>query len=123
MSDSKKMPPLRGDIIIKPQVVFSLALDTATRTYGVLGVASRYTGYDTTRRDPARGLEVQIVDGDDARKHVTVSVNVIAEYGVRLQSVISSLQHQISYSIEHATGYAVDAVHVHIASVRVSGAP
>ena len=123
--DSEPATPIdvAGDVIIKPQVVFSLALDATLRTYGVLGIASRYTGYDTTRRDPSRGLDVEIVDHEDGTRHVTVTVSVIAEYGVRLPSVIASLQHQIGYAIEHATGYSVDTVHVHVAAVRVTQAP
>jgi uncharacterized alkaline shock family protein YloU len=109
-----------GEITINPKVVFSLALDAAMRTYGVLGIASRYTGYDTTRRDPTRGLEVTLHEGDDGNVHVAIDVHVIAEYGVRLQGVISSLQHQMAYAIEHATGYRVDSVKVHVAGVRVS---
>ena len=120
MSDNNPASPPPGEIVIKPQVIFSLALDAALRTYGVLGIASRYTGYDTTRRDPTRGLDVVIDAREDGSRHVTVNAHVIAEYGVRLQSVIASLQHQISYAIEHATGYTVDAVHIHIAALRVT---
>ncbi len=109
-----------GNIVIKPKVLFSLALDAAIKTYGVVGIASRYTGYDTTRRDPSRGLDVALIEGEDGNVHVSVDIHVIAEYGVRLQGVISSLQHQISYAIEHATDYVVDSVKVHVAGVRVS---
>lgn len=109
-----------GAITIKPQVVFTLALNAATNTYGVIGIASRYTGYDTTTRDPHRGLEVKITPRENQPPVVSVDAHVIVEYGVRIPSVVSSLQHQIQYSIEHGTGYSVDEVKVHVASVRVS---
>jgi uncharacterized alkaline shock family protein YloU len=120
MSNPDSKQAVDGTIVINPRVVFSLALDAAIRTYGVLGIASRHTGVDSTRRDPARGLEVKLSDGPDGRVHAAIDVHVIAEYGVRLQSVISSLQHQISYAIEQSTGYAVDSVKVHVAGIRVS---
>lgn len=109
-------------VTIKPEVVFSLALEATLSTYGVVGIASRYTGAEMTRREPRRGLEVKIVDAADGSVHVRVDVHVIVEYGVRIDAVISSLQHQVSYTIQHSTGYVVDSVNVHVASLRITHA-
>ena len=109
-----------GKVVINPQVVFSLALDAALSTYGIVGISSRYTGYDTTRHDPHRGLEVKMHQASDDATVVTISIHVIAEYGVRISAVISSLQHQIAYSIQHSTGYCVDAVNVHVTGLRIT---
>jgi uncharacterized alkaline shock family protein YloU len=109
-----------GTIEIKPQVVFSLALEAALSTYGVVGVASRYTGYDMTRRDPRRGLDAKIVQSPEGTSHVIVNIHVLVEYGVRINAVISSLQQQIKYSIEHSTGYVVTAVNVHVSGLHVT---
>ena len=109
-----------GEIFIAPRVIFTLAFNAALSTYGVVGLASRYTGADCTHHEPRRGLEVQIRDGADGLKHVTVSINIIAEYGVRIQAVTSSLQHQIEYSIHHSAGYVVDGVSVHVSSLRIT---
>jgi uncharacterized alkaline shock family protein YloU len=113
-----------GRIEIKPQVVFSLALDAALSTYGVVGIASRYTGFDVTRRDPHRGIEVHNTCVDAGTENdvtrVTVDIHIIVEYGVRIHAVTSSLQHQVSYCIEHSTGYQVDAVNVHVAGLHVT---
>lgn len=112
-----------GAIVIAPRVVFTLALHAALSTYGVVGIASRHTGADCTHNDPRRGIEVHISEpGDDGVRRVTVSIHVIAEYGVRVQAVTSSLQHQIQYSIERATGYAVDGINVHVSGLRVTNA-
>src|SRR6266545_6885710 len=102
-----------GSVEIKPLVVFSLALEAALSTYGVVGIASRYTGYDMTRRDPRRGLEIKFIQSPDGTCHVSVSVYVLVEYGVRINAVITSLQQQVKYRIEHSTGYNVVAVNVH----------
>jgi uncharacterized alkaline shock family protein YloU len=112
--------PVAGIIEIKPRVVFSLALEAALSTYGVVGIASRYTGFDATRRDPRRGLEVKCAQDSNGVTHVNVSVHITVEYGVRINAVISSLQHQIIYGIEHSTGYKVDGVNVHVAGLRVT---
>jgi uncharacterized alkaline shock family protein YloU len=109
-----------GTIEIKPQVIFSLALEAALSTYGVVGIASRYTGYDMTRRDPRRGLEVKFIQGPEGANHISVNVHVLVEYGVRINAVISSLQQQIKYSVEHSTGYIVDAVNVHVSGLHVT---
>ncbi len=52
--------------------------------------------------------------------HVTIDIRIIAEYGVRVQSVTRSLQHQVQYSIERTTGYTVDGVTVHVSGLRVT---
>ena len=109
-----------GNIRIEPRVVFTLAQSAAMGTYGVVGIASRYTGYDTTHTDPRRGIEIEILQGADLKTHVTVTIHVIVEYGVRIRSVTSSLQHQIVYQIERSTGYDVDAVYVHVSGLRVT---
>lgn len=110
-----------GSITISPRVVHSLAFQAATGTYGVVGIASRYTGYDTTTLDPRRGIEIEFnQDSSDLKTHCTVHIHVIVEYGVRIRSVTSSLQHQIEYSILRSTGYVVDAVFVHVSGLRVT---
>jgi uncharacterized alkaline shock family protein YloU len=112
-----------GEIEILPRVAFTLALNAALSTYGVVGIASRFTGSDCTRTDPRRGLDVRVT-GEEAtgRAHVVVTVHIIAEYGVRVRAVTSSLQHQIQYRIERSTGFVVDAVNVHVSNLRVTNA-
>lgn len=114
-------PPDDGAIVISPRVVFTLALRATLSTYGIVGIASRFTGFECTHTDPRRGLEIRIEDNPvTGNKHVSVTIHVIAEYGVRIQAVTRSLQHQIRYSIERSTGYIVDHVHVHVAGLRVT---
>jgi len=109
-----------GSLTIQPQAIFSMALNAALKTYGVVGIASRFTGYDTTVRAPHRGLEVKLNLGEDGKTHAKVDIHIIADYGVRLPAVISSLQHQIAYAIEHGAGYVVDSVDVHIDSMKIT---
>jgi uncharacterized alkaline shock family protein YloU len=112
-----------GAIVIAPRVVFTLALNAALSTYGVVGIASRFTGFDCTHTDPRRGLEIQLrEDRLTDNKRVTIDIHIIAEYGVRIPAVTSSLQHQIRYNIERSTGYSVDAVNVHVTGLRVTHA-
>ena len=112
--------PVSGNIDIKPQVVFSLALGAVLSTYGVVGIASRYTGFDTTRHDTYRGLDVKIRCEQDGSKVVNVTAHVIVEYGVRISAVISSLQGKIAYVIQHSTGYTVDSVNIHVSGLHVT---
>lgn len=116
----KLQATVSGTITIAPQVVFSLVLHTALSTYGIVGIASRYTGFDCTHTDPRRGIEIQIADHPDGKRHVTVSMHIIAEYGVRIRAVTSSLQQQVRYAVERSTGYVVDSIHLHVAALRVT---
>ena len=103
-------------------MVFSLAQQAALSTYGVVGIASRYTGADNTHRDPHRGLLVSILEPDETsagRKRVTVDIHIIVDYGVRIPAVTNSLAHQIEYSIARSTGYLLEEIHIHVAGVRI----
>ena len=109
-----------GPVEISPQVIFSLAQQAALSTYGVVGIASRYTGADNTHRDPHRGLHVDILESDETsagRKRVKIDIHIIVDYGVRIPAVTTSLAQQIEYSIERSTGYVLEDIHV--AAVRV----
>jgi uncharacterized alkaline shock family protein YloU len=112
---------INGRVVIAPRVAFTLALNAALSTYGVVGIASRFTGFDCTRTDPRRGLEVQANEEPlSGNKRVTVNIHIIAEYGVRIPAVTRSLQHQVRYNIERSTGYLVEAVNVHVMGLRVT---
>lgn len=121
MSSQHHRPPDsvagHGAIVIRPQVVFTLALTAALSTYGVVGIASRYTGFDVTRRDPRRGLDVRLTQKPDGT-HVVVDVHIVVEYGIRIEAVADSVQHQVAYRIERSTGFAVDAVSVHVVKLH-----
>jgi uncharacterized alkaline shock family protein YloU len=119
-ANTTTMVAVPGNIEIKPKVIFSLALEATLSTYGVVGIASRYTGFDMTRRDPRRGLEVKCAQTPDGVTLVTINVHVMVEYGVRINAVISSLQQQITYYIEHSTGHKVDSVNVHVSGLHVT---
>ena len=108
-----------GAINIRPQVVFTLALTAALATYGVVGIASRYTGLDVTHRDPRRGLDVKLTQGP-AVMHVAVDAHLIVEYGVRIEAVVDSVQHQVAYRIERSTGFCVDVVNVHVVKLHAA---
>lgn len=108
-----------GAITIRPQVVFTLALTAALATYGVVGIASRYTGLDVTHRDPRRGLDVKLTQGP-AVMHAAVDIHVIVEYGVRIGAVVESVQHQVAYRIERSTGFCVDVVNVHVVKLHAA---
>ncbi len=111
---------MRGSVTIAPRVVDTLVYAATLGTYGVVGIASRYTGDDATHTNPYRGIAVEFVQGQDLRTHVQIFLHVIVEYGIRIRSVTSQLQHQVSYSIERSTGYVVDSVFVHVAALRVT---
>lgn len=111
---------VRGAISIAPHVVHTLAYSATMGTYGIVGIASRYTGDDATHADPRRGIDIEFITGQDLRTHVRIFLHVIVEYGVQIRSVTSRLQHQAAYAIQHSTGYIVDSVYVHVAGLRVT---
>ncbi|MCS7061927.1 MAG: Asp23/Gls24 family envelope stress response protein, partial [Anaerolineae bacterium] len=57
---------------------------------------------------------------EDGSRCVVVNINIIVEYGVRIQAVTGSLQQQVRYAIEKNTDYRVEAVNIHVTSLRVT---
>jgi len=111
---------MRGSVTIAPRVVYTLVYSAAVGTYGIVGIASRYTGEDATHTDPRRGIEIEFSTGQDLRTHMRIFLHVVVEYGVQIRSVTNRLQHQVSYAVQRSTGYAVDGVYVHVAALRVT---
>ncbi len=112
--------PVAGAITIAPRVIFNQVLHAALATYGVVGIASRYTGMDCTHNEPRRGIQITLSLHPDRTHHVSVEIHTIMEYGVRVQAVAKSLDEQIRYTVQRSTGYIVDAVSVHVDALRVT---
>ncbi|MFN3706275.1 MAG: Asp23/Gls24 family envelope stress response protein [Thermoflexales bacterium] len=109
-----------GEITIAPRVVFNQVLHAALATYGVVGIASRYTGADCTDTDPRRGIRIALSLHPDRTHHVSVEIHTIMEYGVRVQAVAKSLDEQIRYAVHRSTGYVVDSIAVFVDALRVT---
>ena len=115
--DRLSIPSDLGGISISAGAVADLVARTATRCYGVVGLASRHRVGRLLGRESAASAVA--VEQDDGR--LRVDLHVVVEYGLNLAEVASTLRSQVTYELERLTGVHVAGVDVHIENTRRSG--
>lgn len=107
-----------GGIHISPNAVATIAYHATLKSYGVVGLAPKNLAdgiVSTITREPSRGISVQY-KGDD----INIEINVIVEYGTRINSVAESVANTVRFHVEKALGLRVNSVNVHVAGLRIS---
>jgi uncharacterized alkaline shock family protein YloU len=107
-----------GSIHVSSQVIATIAYQSALRSYGVVGMASKNVVEDLAQlltKDPTRGVEVQY-DGED----IDIDLYIVIEYGTRIKSVAASVANTVRYHVEKALGLPVNDINVHVQGLRIS---
>lgn len=107
-----------GGIHISPAAVATIAYHATLQSYGVVGLAPKNLAdgiVNAITRDPQHGISVSY-NGED----IDIEINVIVEYGTRINSVAESVANTVRYQVEKALGLKVNAINVHVAGLRVS---
>ena len=107
-----------GGIHISPTAVATIANHATLRSYGVVGLAPKNLAdgiVSTITREPLRGISVRY-KGED----IDIDINVIVEYGTRINSVAESVAHSVRFNVEKALGLHINTVNVHVAGLRIS---
>ncbi len=107
-----------GGIHISPNAVATIAYHAMLESYGVVGLAPKNIADGIVKsitRDPSKGVSVQY-NGKD----IDIEVNIIVEYGTRINSVAESVVNTVRYHVEKALGLKVNSVSVHVAGLRIS---
>ncbi len=112
------VPAGRGKIEISPAAIATIAAHAVSRTYGVVGMASKNVVdgiANTLTGDPHKGIEVRF-DGQT----VSIDLYVIVEYGTRISAVARSAAGAVRFNVEETTGLPVTEVNVYVQGLRVS---
>jgi len=107
-----------GGIHISPNAVATIAYHAILESYGVVGLAPKNLAdglVSTITREPSRGITVRY-KGDD----IDIDINVVVEYGTRINSVAESVVNTVRFHVEKALGLRVNSVNVHVAGLRIS---
>lgn len=107
-----------GGIHISPNAVATIAYYATLESYGVVGLAPKNLAdgiVQTITREPSRGVSVHY-NGED----IDIDINIIIEYGTRVNSVAESVANTVRFHVEKALGLRVNTVNVHVAGLRVS---
>ncbi|MDN6043035.1 MAG: Asp23/Gls24 family envelope stress response protein, partial [Lactobacillus sp.] len=91
----------------------------ATANYGVVGMASKNAlrdGFDgiLNRSNYKRGVVVK-----SAENEITVDVNIIVGYGLKISEVSRNVQGSVKYNLENQLGIETKAVNVIVQGVKL----
>ena len=106
-----------GAIHISPNAVATIAYYATLESYGVVGLAPKNLAdgiVSTITREPSRGITVHY-KGDV----IDIDINIIVEFGTRINSVAQSVANTVRFHVEKALGLHVNSVNVHVAGLRV----
>lgn len=107
-----------GSIHVSPQAISTIAYQSALRSYGVVGLASKsiVDGIASMiTKDPNHGIDVHYT-GD----HINIDIYIIIEYGTRIKSVATSVANTVRYHVEKSLGVPIDEINVHVQGLRIS---
>ncbi len=107
-----------GGIHISPDAVATIAYHATLESYGVVGLAPKNLAdgiVSTITREPSRGISVQYKEDQ-----INIDLNIIVEYGTRINSVAESVANTVRFHVEKALGLRVTSVNVHVAGLRIS---
>jgi uncharacterized alkaline shock family protein YloU len=107
-----------GSIHVSPQAIATIAYQTALRSYGVVGMASKniVNGLaNAFTKDPTHGVDVHY-DG----QRVDIDIYIIIEYGTRIKSVANSVANTVRFHVEKALGLPINEINIHVQGLRIS---
>lgn len=106
-----------GKINISEDVIATIAGAAAIECYGLVGMASRKISDGVSgllkRENLGKGVSVQI-----SEDNLTVDLNIIVGYGIKISEVASNVMDRVRYSIETMTGLKINQVNVNVQGVR-----
>jgi len=107
-----------GEIHISPNAVATISYHAILQSYGVVGLAPKNLAdgiVSTIIREPSRGVTVRYKEDD-----IDIDINIVVEYGTRINMVAESVANSVRFHVEKALGLHVNTVNVHVAGLRIS---
>jgi len=110
-----------GQIKMADEVVATIAGLAATEVKGVNAMSGGMVDGIADvlgRKNLTKGVKVEV-----GEKEAAVDINIIVEYGFKIQEIASAIQDTVSKSIESMTGLKVVEVNVNVQGVHVKEEP
>jgi uncharacterized alkaline shock family protein YloU len=108
----------QGSIFILPQAIKTVARNAALQSYGVISLAPANPAETVSRFFKKEAdVGILVISEEDG---VTLELNLIIEYGLRIKSVADSVAESVKYSVEKTMGIPVKRVDVHVRGLRIS---
>ncbi len=108
-----------GNIKISEEVVATIAGIAVSEVKGVCTAGGSTLSGEINKmlgkKGAAKGVRVVVND-----RQVTLDINVIIEYGVRIPEVAWEIQENVKKSIESMTGLDVNKVNIHVVGIEMA---
>lgn len=106
-----------GNINITEEAIASLAGQTVSECYGVVGMASKNLLHDglatlLKKENYSKGVVI-----NKSNKGLEINVYIIVSFGVRISQVVIESQKKIKYVLEHTLQQELGAVNVFVQGV------
>lgn len=107
-----------GDVIIKNDVVATIAAMAAMECYGLVGMTYKSTTSGLAKllkgEQLSKGVEVLTVD-----EGIVINLFVIVQFGTKISVVAENIIEKVKYAVETQTGLTVTEVNLNIEGVNV----
>ena len=107
-----------GKIVINEKVIATLAAESASETYGIVGLAAQNAKdglFELLKvENKTNGVTVKVSDD-----YIDIDVIVMMEYGVRIAVVAENIIDKIKYNVESNTHIKVNSVNIIVQGIRV----
>lgn len=114
MAENEQITDFAGNIKISDEVIITIAAVAVSEIEGVhcIGGTLSEIAQKFGKKNFAKGIKV--TSGDE----LTIDVNIVVDYGVRIPEVAWSVQENVKKSVELMSGLTVGKVNVHVVDVE-----
>ena len=114
MAENEQITDFAGNVKISDEVIITIAAVAVSEVNGVscIGGTLSEIAQKFGKKNLVKGIKV--TNGDE----LTIDVNVVVDYGVRIPEVAWSVQDNVKKSVELMSGLTVGKVNVHVVGVE-----
>ncbi len=114
MAENEQITDFAGNVKISDEVIITIAAVAVSEVKGVSCISGTLSeiAQKFGKKNFVKGIKV--TNGDE----LTIDVNVVVDYGVRIPEVAWSVQDNVKKSVELMSGLTVGKVNVHVVGVE-----
>jgi uncharacterized alkaline shock family protein YloU len=113
------IPTPTGRVEIAEPAIVAVIHESVLSCYGVVDLGPRSSRSALRRRlrrtDPARGIEIETIDGT-----LRIDLSIVVEYGTPIFTVAQNVMQTVKFQVERLLDMTVDRVNVNVDGLRVS---
>lgn len=114
---SEAKSPEGDSVRISPEVIGIITGIAAQEVEGIAGMSGGIVdgiAEKLGRKDFSKGIKVRL-EGE----MVSLDLNVVVDYGVRIMETAKKLKHKVRTTVEEVTGLPVAAINIHVIGINL----